>query len=171
MKTEKKQKGIGLGTGMIIGIAIIYILFGLAIEFVPQFKEIYIIYIAGAIFVVFGIIMIVKYFLTGSYRDIGKYGFSAGVLCVLIGAMLLVRTSEIAAYFSLFLGICILLTAVIKLQNAVDLKSIHDARMVYLFADCTGISGCSNPGNFKSGGKSVPVQKCDLLSADCRWCY
>ena len=42
MKTEKKQKGIGLGTGMIIGIAIIYILFGLAIEFVPQFKEIYI---------------------------------------------------------------------------------------------------------------------------------
>lgn len=49
MKTEKKQKGIGLGTGMIIGIAIIYILFGLAIEFVPQFKEIYIIYIAGAI--------------------------------------------------------------------------------------------------------------------------
>lgn len=53
MKTEKKQKGIGLGTGMIIGIAIIYILFGLAIEFVPQFKEIYIIYIAGAIFVVF----------------------------------------------------------------------------------------------------------------------
>ena len=112
---------------MIIGIAIIYILFGLAIEFVPQFKEIYIIYIAGAIFVVFGIIMIVKYFLTGSYRDIGKYGFSAGVLCVLIGVMLLVRTSEIAAYFSLFLGICILLTAVIKLQNAVDLKSIHNA--------------------------------------------
>lgn len=127
MKTEKKQKGIGLGTGMIIGIAIIYILFGLAIEFVPQFKEIYIIYIAGGIFVVFGIIMIVKYFLTGSYRDIGKYGFSAGVLCVLIGVMLLVRTSEIAAYFSLFLGICILLTAVIKLQNAVDLKSIHNA--------------------------------------------
>ena len=68
-----------------------------------------------------------KYFLTGSYRDIGKYGFSAGVLCVLIGVMLLVRTSEIAAYFSLFLGICILLTAVIKLQNAVDLKSIHNA--------------------------------------------
>ena len=127
MKTEKKQTGIGLGTGMIIGIAIIYILFGLAIEFVPQFKEIYIIYIAGAIFVVFGIIIIVKYFLTGSYRDIGKYGFSAGVLCVLIGAMLLVRTSEIVAYFSLFLGICILLTAVIKLQNAVDLKSIHNA--------------------------------------------
>lgn len=127
MKAERKQKGIGLGTGMIIGIAIIYILFGLAMEFVPQFKEIYIIYIAGAIFVVFGIIMIVKYFLTGSYQDIGKYGFSAGVLCVLIGVLMLVRTNEIAAYFSLFLGICILLTAVIKLQNAVDLKSIHNA--------------------------------------------
>jgi|GEM_PF-625032 len=126
MSKEKKQKGIGIGTGMIIGIAIIYILFGLAMTFVPQFKEIYIIYIAGAIFVVFGIIMIVKYFLTGSYRDIGKYGFSAGVFCVLIGVLMLVRTREIAVYFSLFLGICILLTAIIKLQNAVDLKSMHN---------------------------------------------
>ena len=125
MSKEKRQKGIGLGTGMIIGIALIYILFGLAMTFVPQFKEKYIIYIAGAIFVVFGIIMIVKYFLTGSYRDIGKYGFSAGVLCVLIGAFMLIRTNEIAVYFSLFLGICILLTAIIKLQNAVDLKSMH----------------------------------------------
>ena len=75
---------------------------------------------------VFGIVMIVKYFLTGSYRDIGKYGFSAGVLCVLIGVLMLVRTNEIAVYFSLFLGICILLTAIIKLQNAVDLKSMHN---------------------------------------------
>ena len=145
MKTEKKQKGIGLGTGMIIGIAIIYILFGLAIEFVPQFKEIYIIYIAGAIFVVFGIIMIVKYFLTGSYRDIGKYGFSAGVLCVLIGVMLLVRTSEIAAYFSLFLGICILLTAVIKLQNAVDLKSIHNAGWFIFLLIADGVIDLISP--------------------------
>ena len=126
MSKEKKQKGIGIGTGMILGIAIIYILFGLAMIFVPQFKEIYIIYIAGAIFVIFGIVMIVKYFLTGSYRDIGKYGFSAGVLCVLIGVLMLVRTNEIAVYFSLFLGICILLTAIIKLQNAVDLKSMHN---------------------------------------------
>lgn len=126
MTKEKKQRGIGLGTGMILGIAVIYILFGLAMEFVPQFKEIYIIYIAGAAFAVFGIIMIVKYFLSGSYQDIGKYGFSAGVLCVLIGALMLVRSSEIAVYFSLFLGVCILLTAVVKLQNAVDLKSIHN---------------------------------------------
>ena len=126
MSKEKKQNGIGIGTGMILGIAIIYILFGLAMIFVPQFKEIYIIYIAGAIFVVFGIVMIVKYFLTGSYRDIGKYGFSAGVLCVLIGILMLVRTNQIAVYFSLFLGICILLTAIIKLQNAVDLKSMHN---------------------------------------------
>lgn len=126
MSKEKKAKGIGIGTGMIIGIALVYILVGLAMVFVPQFKETYIIYIAGAIFVIFGIILIVKYFLTGSYRDLGKYGFSAGVLCVLIGACMLVRTQQIAVYFSLFLGICILLTAVIKLQNAVDLKSMHN---------------------------------------------
>ena len=153
MKTEKKQKGIGLGTGMIIGIAIIYILFGLAIEFVPQFKEIYIIYIAGAIFVVFGIIMIVKYFLTGSYRDIGKYGFSAGVLCVLIGVMLLVRTSAIAAVLLPFSRHLHFAYSCDQAAERSGSQKYPQCRMVYLFADCTGISGCSNPGNFKSGGR------------------
>ena len=160
MTKEKKQRSMGLGTGMILGIAVIYILFGLAMEFVPQFKEVYIIYIAGAAFVVFGIVMIVKYFLTGSYRDIGKYGFSAGVLCVLIGALMLVRSSEIVAYFSLFLGACILLTAVIKLQNAVDLKSIHNAGwfvflLIALVFLAAAILVVLNPGGKVSQYKDV----------------
>lgn len=118
------KKSVGIGTGFVIGISVIYILFGLAMLFVPQFKEVYIIYIAGAILVIYGIILIVKYFMTGSYRDIGKYGFSIGVLSILVGVCMFVRSDQISPYFSLFLGACILLTSVIKLQNAVDLKSI-----------------------------------------------
>lgn len=124
MVKEKEKKSVGVGTGFVMGISIIYILFGLAMIFVPQFREIYIIYIAEAILVVYGIILIVKYFVTGSYRDIGKYGFSVGVLSILVGICMLVRSEDISVYFSLFLGACILLTSVIKLQNAVDLKGI-----------------------------------------------
>lgn len=124
MSKENVKKGVSIGTGFVIGISIIYILFGLAMLFVPQFKEVYTIYIAGAILVIYGIILIVRYFMTGSYRDIGKYGFSVGVLSILIGVCMFVRSGQISVYFSLFLGACILLTSVIKLQNAVDLKSI-----------------------------------------------
>lgn len=133
MKEQNQKKSISLGTGLVIGIAAIYILFGLAMVFIPQFKEVYIIYLAGAILVIYGIILIVRYFLNGSYRDIGKYGFSGGVLSVLSGICMLVRSDEISPYFSLFLGICILLTAVIKLQNAVDLKGLgNQAWFVFL---------------------------------------
>ena len=124
MKTAKEKNKISSGTGLVIGIAVIYILLGLAMLFIPNFQSSYIIYAAGLILVVYGIILIVKYFLNGSYRDLGKYGFSCGVLCVLIGICMLIRASEISVYFPVFLGICILLTSIIKLQNAVDLKSI-----------------------------------------------
>ena len=126
MARENKLKKGSLGTGFMIGIAVIYLLFGLAMLFVPQFQERYIIYIAGLIFLICGVIMIVKYFLAASYNDLGNYGFSGGVLCILLGICLLVRTQQIAGYLPLFLGVCILLTAVIKLQNAVDLKSLRN---------------------------------------------
>lgn len=133
MSKENGKKSVGIGTGFVIGVSIIYILFGLAMLFVPQFKEVYIIYIAGVILVIYGIILIVKYFMTGSYRDIGKYGFSIGVLSMLIGICMFVRSEQISVYFSLFLGACVLLTSVIKLQNAVDLKSIgNPAWFVFL---------------------------------------
>ncbi len=132
MSKESVKKGVGIGTGFVMGISIIYILFGLAMLFVPKFKEVYIIYIAGAILVVYGIILIVKYFMAGSYRDIGKYGFSIGVLGILTGVCMFIRSGQISLYFSLFVGICILLTSVIKLQNAVDLKSIGN-RSWFLF--------------------------------------
>ena len=124
VQDKNQKKGIGIGTGLVIGIAVIYILLGLAKIFLPGFDSIYLIGIAGVILLVIGIVLIVKYFVSGSYRDIGKYGFSIGVLGVIAGVCMLVRASEISVYFSLFLGICILLTSIIKLQNAVDLKGM-----------------------------------------------
>ena len=85
MARENKLKKASLGTGFMIGIAVIYLLFGLAMLFVPQFQERYIIYIAGLIFLICGVIMIVKYFMAASYNDLGNYGFSGGVLCILLG--------------------------------------------------------------------------------------
>ena len=89
MAREHKLKKASLGTGFMIGIAIIYLLFGLAMLFVPQFHERYIIYIAGLLFLICGVIMIVKYFMAASYNDLGNYGFSGGVLCILLGICLL----------------------------------------------------------------------------------
>ena len=126
MLDNTKKKGIGTGTGLVIGIAVIYILLGLAMLLIPKFETSYIIYAAGVILLVYGIILIVKYFMSGSYKELGKYGFSGGALCLVIGICMLIRANSIAEFFPLFLGICILLTAIIKLQNAVALRILED---------------------------------------------
>lgn len=125
-KTSPERKKKGIGAGGIIGISIVYILLGLAMLFFPKFNEIYIIYIVCAVLIVAGILMIVRYFLSGSFKDLQAYGFSFGVLAIVGGFCILIRSQLVADYFGLFLGICIMLTAVIKLQNAVDLSSMSN---------------------------------------------
>ena len=86
------------------------------------------------------------------YNDPGNYGFSGGVLCILLGICLLVRTQQIAGYLPLFLGVCILLTAVIKLQNVMDLKP-PGMEPWLLFQSLPGVSGSNNFSHLNPDGK------------------
>lgn len=121
-----RKKRMGVGTGLVISVAVIYILLGLAMLLLPEFEPTYIIYAAGIVLVVYGIILIVKYFVGVGYRNLGDYSFSGGVLCILIGICLLIRASAVAEDFPLLLGICILFTAIVKLQNAMALRSLDN---------------------------------------------
>lgn len=118
----KNNKGIGTGTGLIIGISAVFILLGLALLLIPTLSTAYIIYGVGIVLFAFGVIQIVLYFLNKNYEDIRKYGFSGGMLCLLVGIFILIKGDGISAFVPLFLGICILLMAIIKLQASVDLK-------------------------------------------------
>ena len=66
------------------------------------------------------------FFLEESYKNLNQYGFSIGVFLVIIGVCTLVKNQEMAKSFQLYIGVCILLTAIIKLQNAMDLKALKD---------------------------------------------
>ncbi len=80
----------------------------------------------SVVLVIIGIILIVKYFLEESYKNLNQYGFSIGVFLVIIGVCTLVKNQEMAKSFQLYIGVCILLSAIIKLQNAMDLKALKD---------------------------------------------
>ena len=122
-ENEKKQ---GIGTGVIAGISVVYLILGLAMLFVPAIREVYIVYMLCAVLIAFGILTIVRYFTGGHFLDTGQYSFSGGVLAVIAGFCILVRSAQVAESFGLFLGICVLLTAVVKLQNAVDLNAMKN---------------------------------------------
>lgn len=126
-KEKLSVKDRGLGLGGVFAVSVIFIALGLLLLFVPQIKPVYIAYVLSIAFVVVGIIWIVQYFLTESYRNINRYGFSAGTLFVILGICAMLKAEVISGYFLLCMGILILVMGVVKLQNALDLKALKDS--------------------------------------------
>ena len=76
----------------------------------------------GGLAIIFGAAMMIQYFLTHAYFDAAAYGFSIGALAVVLGVCILIKNGDVAKSLSVLLNICIMLTAIIKLQNAIQLK-------------------------------------------------
>lgn len=126
-KAKRKNSGGSVfNTGYVIAAECIFLFIGAVLLYVPQIQIIHICYGLSGVLVFVGIIQIVHYFLAESYRNMNEYGFAVGVLGVILGMCALVRVQAIAGSFLLVLGIFLLLTAIIKLQYAMDLKSMKD---------------------------------------------
>ena len=106
MKTKEKKESSFLNR-LFTGVSLVYLLLGVLLIVIPDLQMEYVCYGISVVLVIIGIILIVKYFLEESYKNLNQYGFSIGVFLVII-------------------GVCILLTAIIKLQNAMDLKALKD---------------------------------------------
>lgn len=118
---KKKQMG---GTAFVFAAAFLYLAMGAAFLLLPGLKTLYLCYAAGACLVAAGIIMIVRYFVAESFRDLDHYGFSVGVFSVVVGLCILIKSEEMSSNLMPFLGVALLFTATIKLQNALDLQKL-----------------------------------------------
>lgn len=132
MKEQQEIRGRMGGTLLILSSAAAFIILGLLLLFVPQVQVAYICYFLCAVLIIWGIVLIARYFVTEAYRKIGEYGFSKGVLLVILGMCALVRTDVFVEFFVPALGICLLLSGITKLQYAVDLKSMRDGIWVVM---------------------------------------
>lgn len=122
-KKEKKESSIG--TFMVYAIAILYIGLGITFLVVPQLQTAHLCYLLAVCLILLGIIKIGEYFIKESYRNINQYGFSIGVISIILGICVIIRIEQFVDIFNLCLGVGILLTAVIKIQNAMDLRALE----------------------------------------------
>ena len=90
-------------------------------------------YLLGAILIIGGAAIIIKYFVTKSYFIYNSYDFSAGVLAVILGIIAMIRAQDIAESFTVCLGIAIMLTSIIKLQNSIQLFTIKNKMWIPVF--------------------------------------
>ena len=90
-------------------------------------------YLLGAILIIGGAAVIIRYFVTKSYLIFNSYDFSVGVLAMILGIIAMIKAENIAASFTVCLGIAIMLTAIIKLQNAIQLVTVKNKMWIPVF--------------------------------------
>lgn len=130
------------GTLMILGAAVLGILLGLFLLLFPGAQMIQIVYAIGIILIVAGIISIVRYFMTESYRRLNCYTFSAGALMVVLGVCALLRAEIVSSYLIICLGVLLLASGVIKLQNALDLEAMKDKAWMVILIIAVAVMIC-----------------------------
>jgi uncharacterized membrane protein HdeD (DUF308 family) len=104
----------------------LFALLGILLICVPQITFLTLCYVCCGVLAAFGIFMIVRYFLKESFRSLNQYGFSVGVLFVLISMCALVKAEIVSSYFIPCLGVLILVSAVFLLQDCLDLIVMKD---------------------------------------------
>lgn len=139
---DEKKKNL-FSTVVVSTAAAVFIAVAVLILFVPRVEVKDICYFICGFVVILGIYMIVRYFMTAGYGKLNEYGFSEGVLFVLLGICGLVSAERIAESFLTALGLLLLFSGVIKLQYALDLKCMEDKAWAGFFVVTLILLGCS----------------------------
>ena len=148
MKKGQEEKAAGKkngfpGTAVVAIMSVMMMAIAAILLFVPQIQAIHICYMICAVIVILGIYMIVRYFMTDSYRNLNEYGFSLGTLLVVLGICGMIKAQNLAAVFIICIGIILLFSCIIKLQYAMDLKRISDPVWVVLVIVTIALTCCS----------------------------
>lgn len=115
---------------------------GAALLFVPSLKLVYIIYGFLSLVVIAGIIMMIRYFMTNSYKDFNAYGFSEGTLLVILGICGLIKATALESVFYTGIGLVLIFSCVIKLQYTLDLSRMGDKLFYLLLVLVLVLTGC-----------------------------
>lgn len=115
-------------TIMVYVIAVLYVVFGIAFLMLPQLEAEQFCYLISGGLILIGILRIGEYFIRECYKNMNQYGFSIGVFAIIMGVCIIIQIQQFAEIFQICLGIGVLLTAIIKMQNAMDMRAMGNRR-------------------------------------------
>ena len=132
---QKKTEKIKTGMNSLV-VALVYIAFGvLMILFPGVMANIVCILIAGAL-LVFGALKLLSYFRKDKAQAAQSFDLVGGLILIIIGVLILLFQRKFLTILPVLFGIFLLVSALIKLQNAIDVKRLGGERwwMVLLFS-------------------------------------
>lgn len=101
--------------------AVLYIVAGLVLIIWPEAARAVICYVLGAALVVYGVYRIAAYFIRELPMQL-QFGVAIGAACTVAGLLLLFKADFVVTVFGVIVGVVLIFDAVIRLQNALDIR-------------------------------------------------
>ena len=105
-----------------IALSVIFIAFGVIFAAWKELPEQVIRFAGGSALVLFGAVKLVGYFSRDLYRLAFQYDLQFGILLVVLGAVVMIKTTNIITLMCIALGIVILLDGLFRIRIAMDAK-------------------------------------------------
>jgi uncharacterized membrane protein HdeD (DUF308 family) len=119
---DKTQKN--LRTGAYIA-SVCYIVVGLVAIVMPESMLKLLIYIVGGACIVGGAIFVINYLIRDVKINYFRNDFLHGLVAILLGIIVILKWETVISMVPLCLGILVMISGCIKLQNAIDLKRMN----------------------------------------------
>lgn len=116
MKQQKLAKA-----GYLI-ISVIFYIAGAAYIVLPEVSSLTLCIISGIVLIAYGIIKIIGYFSKDLYCLAFQYDFACGMLLIVFGIIILVRSQQVIPHLSMGLGALVLLDSLLSIQMSRDAK-------------------------------------------------
>ncbi len=126
-----------------IVLSILICALGITLIAVPDFSLSLLCWIGGSLLILFGVIKILGYVSKDLYRLAFQFDLAFGILLIVLGLILILRTDAMVSILCILLGISILADALLKIQIAIDSKAfgIPQWWLILCVAILTGVIG------------------------------
>lgn len=124
-------------------LSILTCVLGITLIAVPDFSVSLLCWLGGILLIAFGCVRILGYVSKDLYRLAFQFDLAFGILQIVLGILLILRTNAMIHILCVALGICILADSLLKIQISIDAKAfgIRPWWLIFSVAIVTGLVG------------------------------
>ena len=140
MQLNNRIKAAKIGYIMI---SILLCVLGIVLIAVPDFSVTLLCVLGGGIMMLFGLVKIIGYCSKDLYRLAFQFDLAFGILFVVLGFILIIRTDAMVNLICIVMGICVLADALLKIQISIDSRAFGIKKwwLILAMAILTGVAG------------------------------
>lgn len=156
----------------ILIMGIVCLIMGIILMINPKFTLTGLCSVVGAVLLVLGVILLILYFAKGEYRNHQSSDFAVTMSMILGGIMVMVRKEDISDIFPQFLAVFLMLSGILKMQQAMDLVGFKNESWLghfvigLLILILSGLVLVIPDAGWFNEKDRVPLYICILLIAD-----